>query len=109
MSVITLYNVIIDTSVIVGVGPLLKIQRNDVQAIAYRELLFKFDLHTVNYTIVVSTDPLSFDGIAKEKSIKEYERIKEAWEQISDNMRLGYPLDAGFEDLNEDKDSEMPM
>lgn len=99
MALITVYNVVIDTKVIVGIGPLLRIRRNDPHAMAYNELSFKFELYTQHYPITIATDPLSFDGTSKESSKLEYERIREAWDDLKSRLIAGWSLH-GFGNTN---------
>lgn len=96
MAVIDIFNIVIDTKVIVGIGPLMRIQRNDIHAQAYKELSFKFDLYTLYYTITVDTGPLSFDGMAEKLSGQQYNRIHKEWKQLRDNMTAGCDLAKGF-------------
>ena len=109
MPIIKVFNVFIDTDIIVGIGPLLRIQRNDIHAAAYNELTFRFDLYTKYYTISVTTDLLAFPGKGSSThtdSVNEYSRIRSAWELLCHNMKERIPLDLGWHDL--EKDTETP-
>ena len=105
MAIIKVYNVFIDSDIIVGIGPLLQIRRMDPMADIYKEMTFKFDLYTKCYIVPISTDPLSFQGKAGEAK-REYQRIRASWELLSSNMKERIPLDLGWQDL--DKDTETP-
>lgn len=106
MPIIKVFNVFIDTDIIVGIGPMLKIQRVDPMAMAYQEMTFKFDLYTKHYIIPITTDPLSFQGRAGDRSKNEYHRIKAAFELLCSNMKNRVPLDLGWGKL--DTDTEIP-
>lgn len=113
MSIITIYNVTIDTDIIVGVGPLMRIQRvNDPLAMVHQQATYKFDIFTKHYILSISTDTLSFFGgpgsSQYEDSKRDYSCIKAAWELLRNNMRDGYPLDLGWDKLNEENSPEMP-
>jgi hypothetical protein len=97
MPAITIYNTVIDTKVIVGIGPFVRIQRNDMQAQAYKELTFKFELYTLHYIVEISTHPLSFDSGSKQHSQLQYDHIRAVWEQLRDNLTRGWDLDVGWD------------
>lgn len=95
---IEVYNIVIDPAMIVGVGPLLRITRNDAVAVVNREFLFQFDLYTAHYKIVITTDPLSFTGQSSDASKSEYDRLRKVWQQLYDNLLSGVAVDLGFSD-----------
>lgn len=105
---IAVYNVVLKSEIIVGVGPLCRVQRNDVVAMAHRELRFQFDLYCTNYRITITTDPLSFDGPAKDASAVEYDKIREVWERIRENLANDLPMDTGFGSLASLTPKSMP-
>ncbi len=84
-----LYNILIDKKLIKGVGPLMqKLPSDKVQATLYREAKFYFEVYTRNYVLTVSTDWLSFNPDKKDASTDEYEKFKEVWLKLWNDLEV---------------------
>lgn len=75
--IITIHDTRIVKEHIIGVGPIMRISKNDEVHLAFNVYRFEFTVYLTYYSIVIATDDLKFSGLDKEQSIGMYKRFKD--------------------------------
>lgn len=103
MAYVQIYETVIDSKSVVGVGPFMTIIPADDVDRAFNKLSFYFDLYTTAGPVRISSNPHYFGRGAHERKHgqQEADYLRDVWGSVRANLLAGWEIDTDLDSLAE--------